>query len=729
MISCTQDFKTAFMSYGRQFKSSVTIGATTYDEENIVSITPAFECEMLTAGMRSLDIELFDVGSSIEKGVDVTATIQVASAGNWESLSFTDYIVHSYEYDNGQNTLHITCYDKMLLAMVDYDLDLTYPMTVSALLSAICARLGFTVGSLDFPNAATIIVRDKFSGLGYTFRDILTDIAQATGRTIVINGSTLELRDISPNIYTVTAENLRRISIGETFGPVNSIVLSRSPQEDNVYLRDESSVARNGLHEVRIVNNQISDDDRAAFLPALLYGLKGLEFSTYEIDTYGIPWLDVADGFVCIDLEGNSHYCACFQNSCTIGKGCTGSMFLEMPNAAETDYKAAGNAAEKSNRRTELKVDKAEGQITAIVSDVNTVNRKLNNIGGRNLIINTLEPRVSDDEGNQDPDLFPRIYQQLNYTKTRDWIATVAEHGIRLTKGTATGTILFNMGQTNPDDPQSSMNGLKAGKTYTMSFGLKSKMMSNDSGAAHWRYVFASWDINNVLTTQELYQPGITNGVEECFDMVSTFSIPSDAEKCCIQLRVAYDGTTTSPPASSHAASDFFELTNIKLEEGEVATAWTPAPEDESVLRENSISTQINIVAGNVQSIVDRVNALDDDIERRAQTVFEQNESSINITINDLLRDITGMDDIIENIRARFEFSVNGLKIKGTKGSTSGSYLNLASDEVALFVGNAKKLWLTAEGANADAFVANNYVSIGEFLWEVYPNGFRLRKR
>ena len=101
---------------------------------------------------------------------------------------------------------------------------------------------------------------------------------------------------------------------------------------------------------------------------------------------------------------------------------------------------------------------------------------------------------------------------------------------------------------------------------------------------------------------------------------------------------------------------------------------------------------------------------------------------SVNLT--NVTNTVNGMQ---ENLNAWFEFLETGLRIRGTKGSSSGSYLNLAANEVALYYNDSKKLWLTAEGANAEVVNVNNYVQIGtsetgKFLWEAYPNGFRLRK-
>ena len=47
------------------------------------------------------------------------------------------------------------------------------------------------------------------------------------------------------------------VDFGQKYGAINSIVLSRSGESDNVYLRDEESVAQNGLTEIKIVDNQI----------------------------------------------------------------------------------------------------------------------------------------------------------------------------------------------------------------------------------------------------------------------------------------------------------------------------------------------------------------------------------------------------------------------------------------------------------------------------------------
>ena len=63
---------------------------------------------------------------------------------------------------------------------------------------------------------------------------------------------------------------------GQKYGVINSIVLSRSGESDNVYLRDEKSVAQNGLTEVKIVDNQIMNfNNRSDYLQGILNALNG----------------------------------------------------------------------------------------------------------------------------------------------------------------------------------------------------------------------------------------------------------------------------------------------------------------------------------------------------------------------------------------------------------------------------------------------------------------------
>ena len=78
------------------------------------------------------------------------------------------------------------------------------------------------------------------------------------------------------------------------YGPINSIVLSRSAESDNVYLRDEESVTANGLTEIKIIDNQIMNfNNRSEYLQGILDKLDGLTFWINEYDSTGITYYDL----------------------------------------------------------------------------------------------------------------------------------------------------------------------------------------------------------------------------------------------------------------------------------------------------------------------------------------------------------------------------------------------------------------------------------------------------
>lgn len=63
-------------------------------------------------------------------------------------------------------------------------------------------------------------------------------------------------------------------------------------------------------------------------------------------------------------------------------------------------------------------------------------------------------------------------------------------------------------------------------------------------------------------------------GTEHECDVVCNFTVPTTAMK----IRIAW--LCTSGTKAHYAAGDFLEVTNLKIEEGDAVTPWTPAPED-----------------------------------------------------------------------------------------------------------------------------------------------------
>ena len=163
----------------------------------------------------------------------------------------------------------------------------------------------------------------------------------------------------------IDEENLKSLKIGKKYGPVNSIVLSRTPQEDNIFRKDAESIANHGLTEIRIENNQIIDSHREDFMAGICEALFGLSFELYELESFGIGFLSFCDIFAIKTADGVKHQALMLRDDLQITQGVSETSKLEEPESTKTDYTAA-STTDKTLKRTILRVDKQENKITGL---------------------------------------------------------------------------------------------------------------------------------------------------------------------------------------------------------------------------------------------------------------------------------------------------------------------------------------------------------------------------
>ena len=235
----TSGFKTQIKELGRKLRSQLIYSSTTLEEE-LYSVTPHFKGNMLKSTMKQLDIETTE---NIPLMTEVNYKLGMYVSNNWEWLDFGNYIVYSSEKQEDKGTYKLVCYDKLLNSMKEYEgIEGTFPMTLRAYLNAVCTKIGIEFGSNgdNFANYDRTIPSDRYLGVAdYTYRDVLDEIAQATGSIICLNNDDeLVVKYINNTNDTINEEYLKDVNVdfGEKYGPVNSIVLSRSGESDKIFL-------------------------------------------------------------------------------------------------------------------------------------------------------------------------------------------------------------------------------------------------------------------------------------------------------------------------------------------------------------------------------------------------------------------------------------------------------------------------------------------------------------
>ena len=418
-------FKDAINAYGKEITASFTYDGVTFSGEDIISMNPHYEGSLLSSVMKCLDIELdyaaltgetvgaiagiavVDedvVGGSAEEAVITSARFGVKAPGDadYSYVDYGTYIVKEAKKDEEQQTLSLECYDLMLRSMIPYDLALDYSVgiTVKDFLDAICDRLGWAKGYSTFHNSDVLIDEEKYDSSD-TFRDVLDEIAEASGGMIGFVGDELQVIYPTDNGEVVDEENLKSLKLGKEYGPINSVVLSRTPQEDNIFSQDNSSISTHGLTEIRIENNQIIDTHREDFIDGICNALFGLTFTTYELDSFGIGYLSLGELFTLLTADGEEHKALMLCDDLQITQGVSETSHLEAPEATETDYKAA-STTDKLLNKTILKVDKQAQQISALVSKTETVESQITHMAEVMMDSESVDIKISKAVGDVD---------------------------------------------------------------------------------------------------------------------------------------------------------------------------------------------------------------------------------------------------------------------------------------------------------------------------------------
>ena len=387
MKTHTSDFKNKIKEFGREIDSKITytIDGTTTElgNEQLNSVTPHYEGGILKSVMKQLDI---DSNVEIPVGTILTYQFGVKVGNSYEYISYGNYVVKEVEKQEDTMSYKITCYDKMLYSMIPYEaMSITYPITIRNYISAICTKLGLTFKNSNstFANYNKQITKELYldsngKDLGYTFRDVLDELAQVTASTICINeiDDELEIRYINDTNDTIDEEFLKDVNVnfGEKFGAVNTIVLSRSAGADNIYY--PSTLPANPV-EIKISDNQIMNgNDRDTYMEDIYNKLNGLEYYINDFSSTGICYYNLCDKYN-VSIGGTTYSCIMFNDEVNVTQGLQESIYTDMPEESVTDYTKADKTDRRINQTT-LIVDKQQGEINALVDTTEELQKEVN---------------------------------------------------------------------------------------------------------------------------------------------------------------------------------------------------------------------------------------------------------------------------------------------------------------------------------------------------------------
>lgn len=304
---------------------------------------------------------------------------------NYEYIDFGTFEVYEIEDCVDTQSYKLTLYDYLIETHVKYDddpLTLNFAsgnITVGILLQAICNKFGFNLLTPTFVNSNNIVSEDKYLGLDFTYRDILDEISAVAGGFIKIFNKDLSVAYPTETGEIIDEDDLETLDLKDSLvGPFNTVILGRSPQEDNIYY--PTGISKDNRIAIRIDNNQIMDRNREDYIVNLYNKLNGLYYYAFEFQSFGFGYYEFGDIVTLRDLDGKQYKTIFLNIIQTINQGIKEKAYSEKTDFSEkTDYDCA-TSIEKRVINTEIICNKQENKIQLLIEQQGNTTTKINSL-------------------------------------------------------------------------------------------------------------------------------------------------------------------------------------------------------------------------------------------------------------------------------------------------------------------------------------------------------------
>ena len=431
MLAVSNSIKNAYNQYTTQRKSKIKVGNNEYFIQNMNLFADAYDEGNIVGNAIAKTLE-FDIETQYVSGLDEF----VLYDGVWTGEEYEYINLGTFKLFEEQGAddffSHITAYDKLVLFNKVYDPTLTtYPTTVYGLLQNICSQAEVILDTQTIVNGDKTLETNLFVE-NETLKDILRAICQVSGTFAVISEDKLKLKLKGTDTLTLSKYQLSNPEYKRTTWKINQVILGMQDIDgEYVQKSDEEDIERNGVHKIVINNNPFTytQELRQQYIDDLFDQLKGFGYIAFETDWEGLPYVELGDSLIIDDYES---LVLRYQIKSPDGL----NSMLQAPSIIDSviDYIDNTNDLDTRMRRTEYKVDKANGQITSIVENVsvlqNQTSTNANNINNLTSLVNS--------QGEEIDSLGTRITQTAeNITASVSAIQEEIDNGVGLVKTTS----------------------------------------------------------------------------------------------------------------------------------------------------------------------------------------------------------------------------------------------------------------------------------------------------
>ncbi len=261
---------------------------------------------------------------------------------------------------------------------------------ISTVAEKICAKHGL---SINTATKSKIISYRFTEAVGTpedtTDRQVIAWIAELSGCIPIISRDGQSLMFTRPSYKETVTEagktypsgsyadkrKYKTLSAEPLYGPINAISFGHADYDDAYVYQDDTDVETNGLHEWKINDNALAENDKSALAPKVFAIIKGMQIYPFELTDFIDDYLfDINDGIQIKKKDG------AFVTTYVLGMKTTSrirSVFKAgTQDSSSADRNLAGSV-KLDMKKVKLSVDHINNQITALVKETDEKYSKL----------------------------------------------------------------------------------------------------------------------------------------------------------------------------------------------------------------------------------------------------------------------------------------------------------------------------------------------------------------
>lgn len=336
---------------------------------------------------RTLNGEIKNINRDLlieDKEIEVRMGVKVVDTTTWYSLG--NFLITKPEEDDVKDKMSFKSmdYTKKFNKLFDPSL-VTFPCTASELAQAVCSQCGVELATINFTNSDFVVENSQYDS-GDSCRKVMQDIGKLAYSWVRIGWDNkcyidFEVQTEVEDYNIITNDNYYDFKKQQKqFGPVNRVVIGlKDVDGENVAVQDEDSIAQNGLHTLYIYDNNLT------YTPELrqqvINGatrLFGLKYTPIETNTTGHPWLKGNEVVRMIDMDGSIVESYPFDRTIEYMGHIKSKLVSKAETQTQQEYVNTNTIAKLLNA-TKIIVDKANQEITAVITKTEELSAKVDN--------------------------------------------------------------------------------------------------------------------------------------------------------------------------------------------------------------------------------------------------------------------------------------------------------------------------------------------------------------